>query len=341
MSIGHRLLLCSVIAFAIGIAGCGGGGSSSGSGGGSDTVTVNGFIGGVVASGSQLSNKSFFYSLLDKLTFTRELSAEDEDIGDISIQVFDGDTLVDETTSNQSGEFTLVVPCDTPLTLVLISNGSQIQLGGVVFPCTDENTEVSIVLILNFDDEQETEFEIEEVANGNNAFFVCNGGNQVLGTEDEDLIVEGDGDNCILTRGNCDLTIIGSNVEFNNCENCIDARGTSHVHTEITGDFICDSLEDGIRTQGNAKVDVTVITTSESGGIFIDSGEDGVDSRGNSIVNLNVLDDFEDPSGQIVIDAGENAFKSIGNASIFLNSAICDIAGDTELKGNAGLSVCE
>lgn len=341
MSVAHRLLLCSVIFFVIGIYGCGGGGSNGSGGGGSDTVTVNGSIGEVIASGSQLSKKSFFISLLDKLSFTRELSAADEDFGDISIQVFDGETLVDETTSNQSGEFTLVVPCDTPLTLVFNNNGSQIELGGVVFPCTDQNTEVSIVLTLNFNDEQQTEFEIEEQDNGNNAFFACNGGSQILGTEDEDLIIEGDGDNCILTRGNCDLTIIGSNVEFNNCENCIDARGTSHVHTEITGDFNCDSSEDGIRTQGSSLVDVTVITTSESGGIFIDSGEDGVDSRGNSMVNLKVLDYIEDPSGRIVIDAGENALKSIGKAIIFLNSAVCDITGDTEIKGNSYVSVCE
>ncbi len=337
MSISSKLFLCFIIVLA---AGCGGGSGGSGTGSG-DTVTVNGSIGGVITASSEINNKSVLYSFLTNFSFIREALANHDDLEGITIQVFDGDLLVDESSSSQSGEFSLLVPCGTPLTLVFTNNGNQIEIAGVTFPCTDQNSEVSIVITLNFDEEDETEFEIEEEASGNNAFFVCNGGDELLGTEGENLIIEGNGDICLLTSGNCHLTIIGANLEFNNCEKCIDTRGSSQVRTELTGDFICNSEEDGIKSVGNSLVDITVVTSTEGGGIFISSSEDGVDSRGNSTVNLNVFDETESPFGQIVIDANQNALKGIGNADIELIAGLCDITGDTELKGNGSASICE
>ena len=93
------------------------------------------------------------------------------------------------------------------------------------------------------------------MADAEGAIRCENGTLEIMKNLGEDLIIDGGGEDCIRTAGNCNLIVDPGNIILTNCERCIDARGTSQV-TLLTsdGDIECDASEDGIRSRGDAGI---------------------------------------------------------------------------------------
>jgi hypothetical protein len=160
---------------------------------------------------------------------------------------------------------------------------------------------------------------------------------EIIKEEDVDLVIDGEGGDCIRAGGNCTLNIDPENIILTDCERCIRAEGGAEVTLSTTdGDISCDANEDGISAVGNATV---ILDASGSGDIEISGGQNGISAVGTSEVNLFA-------TGVIDIFGGENAVEAKGTPIVDLNASSCMIVGGEnaiETDGNATVDIedCE
>jgi len=278
---------------------CDSGGDSSSSGGtNTQTATLKGTIADVVAK-EQTGTKSFLIAKLNEIfTFSKNAVAQDPEVTDLSgitVQAFDEEeNLVGEGESDENGNFEFTVPCDVPLTLLFSLEGSSVELGPIVVPCPEgeEEAVLFITVDLNFDDEGgDSELDVEEEEDITLAQISCDGqAEETLDMEGESLVVEADGEACIITAGGCKLEIIAASVELTGCSTCIDTRGNSEVEIE-TEKFTCVSDEDGIRSVGTSTVEVELVAPEPSA---MEVCDNAVDDDGDDLVDCDDPDCTED-----------------------------------------------
>ncbi|NIP31269.1 MAG: hypothetical protein GTO02_16400 [Candidatus Dadabacteria bacterium] len=288
-------IIIPLFIISIGVYSCGGGesGSSGSSSEGSgtptvsqETVRVNGSIADAVAS-TKKASKGNYISKLKKLISIVELAhAQTTILEGIIVEVFDEEILVASTITDMNGLFTVDVPCDTPLTFDFSFDGSTFTLDGFIAPCPEEGESSEVSMTVSLDVEEESiETEVVEEEEAENAQVGCTDGEKVeLGMEGENFMIDGGGEACIITAGQCELEIKAANVMLTNCSVCVDARGGSSVKIEANN-LSCDSTEDGIRSVGNSEVEIELTAIPLMEDCTMEGDED-----------FNELADCEDPA---------------------------------------------
>lgn len=275
-------------------------GSGDGDSSGSQTTVINGSIANVVAS-AQKQDKSFKLSeIIDFLSFIKEAKAQG---GILVSAIVNGVTVANDVTDPE-GDFTLIFDLDSATNVLILFdiNGTEVSVGIVV----EEGSIRNIIVTINLNAPPGEEVEIVEMEDILAPIRCENGSIDIIDNiNNETLIIDGNGEDCIRTAGNCSLFISQYNLVLTNCENCVDARGTSNVTLfSPDSDITCEAAGDGFRTVGDAGITIDAFDT-----IDIISGENGVSAVGNSIITLEadtcIIDSFENPvevSGNATVD---------------------------------------
>ena len=284
-----------------------------------DGVTIQGALSDVVVAGADSKNSSkfiaFFENIITKIAHAQTTTVLEGILVEAYDDATDTENPVATDTTDENGEFTLLdVPCDTPLRLVFTHDDVSVSLAeGVIAPCPegDETGVLTMTFSINFIEGDGSNDDTDQQEEVDNAQISCLGGDQETMVENE-LIVDGQGDACVIAAGNCNLEIIAASVKMFNCSTCIDTRGNSNVEIKTT-EYECDATEDGIRSVGSSEVEIEVLAAAQmvddtpipsdmepllqllkddsvigsgSGDILINAGEDGVDLRGNTKIEL-------------------------------------------------------
>lgn len=277
---------------------CDGGGSGDNNGQNTQTTTINGRVTNIIAS-AQKEERSFkFANILDLITFIKEAKAQG---GVLVTAIIDGITVASDVT-DPAGNFTLKLELDSATSVLILFNinGDDVSIGLVVEEGSIININISIDLNAPPGDEVEI-VDMEDVRGP----IRCETGTVEIIKNNESVVIDGQGEACIRTEGNCTVFIDPEDILLTNCEQCVDARGTSEVTiTSPDGDIVCEASEDGVRARGNAEIVIDAF-----GVIDILAGDSGVKADGNSFISLGadtcVINSLESPidvSGNATID---------------------------------------
>jgi len=275
---------------------CDSGNSNGGEGQESQTTIINGSVANVMAS-AEKNDKSFRLSeIIEILSFIKEAKAQG---GILVTAIVDGITVASDFTDPQ-GNFTLAFDLDSATSVLILFdvNGTEVSIGIVA----EEGSIINLVVNINLDAPSGEEVVIVDIDDIIPAIRCENGSLNISDNTNETLIIDGNGEDCIRTTGNCSLFINQDNLILTNCEKCVDARGTSDVTLlSPNSDIICEAQEDGIRTVGNAQVVLDALDN-----IDITAGENGLKADGNSFISIGadtcIIDSFED-----LVDVNGNA----------------------------------
>lgn len=290
------LLAVLVLAAPFIYTGCGGGGDGGSQNG--QTTTINGRISNVVALKESGDKTIKFADLLDMLSLIKEAKAQ----GGIIVTAIIDEVTVDTTVTDPDGSFTLSFLLSTAenVTLTFNIDGSIVSVSITV----QQGSILDIVIIIDLNAPPGDEVDIIEDDEVAGPIECENGTLEITKNPGEDLVIDGGGDDCIRTAGNCSLLIDPEDIILTNCENCIDARGTSDVTLgTFDGHIFCDASEDGIKTVGDATVFLDV-----NGDLNVSAGENGAKADGNSVITFS--------ADTCIFDTGEDIFDTNGNAAI-------------------------
>jgi len=274
---------------------CDGGGNRSDQS--AQTTTINGRVTNIIAS-AQKEERSFkFANILDLITFIKEAKAQG---GVLVTAIIDGITVASDVT-DPAGNFTLKLELDSATSVLILFNinGDDVSIGLVVEEGSIININISIDLNAPPGDEVEI-VDMEHVRGP----IRCETGTVEIIKNNESLVIDGHAEACIRTEGNCTVFIDLEDILLTNCEQCVDARGTSEV-TIISpdGNIVCEASEDGVRARGNAEIVIDAF-----GVIDILAGDNGVKADGNSFISLG--------ADTCIINSLENPIDVSGNAEI-------------------------
>ena len=286
-------LLLTATAASMAILACDGGGDGGNQNG--QTTTINGRISNVIAMNESGEKSIKFADLVELLSLVKEAKAQ----GGITVTAIIDGVTVDTTVTDPDGSFTLSFLLDGAqnVNLSFDIDGTIVSISITV----QEGSILDIVIVIDLNATPGDEVEIVDVEGP----IRCeNGTVEITKNPGEDLVIDGGGEDCIRTAGNCNLVIDPENIILTNCENCIDARGTSDVTLEtFDGDIFCDAFGDGIKTVGNANVFLDV-----NGDVNVSAGENGAKADGNSVISFT--------ANACRFDSGEDIFDTNGNAAI-------------------------
>ncbi len=275
---------------------CDGGGSGKNNGQNTQTTTINGRVTNIIAS-AQKEERSFkFANILDLITFIKEAKAQG---GVLVTAIIDGITVASDVTDPE-GNFTLKLELDSATSVLILFNvnGDDVSIGLVVEEGSIININISIDLNAPPGDEVEI-VDMEDVRGP----IRCETGTVEIIKNNESVVIDGQGEACIRTEGNCTVFIDLEDILLTNCEQCVDARGTSEVTIISPIDIVCEASEDGVRARGNAEIVIDAI-----GVIDILAGDSGVKADGNSFISLG--------ADTCVINSLESPIDVSGNAEI-------------------------
>ena len=333
------------------MSGCGGSDGGTGDSSSSrEMIMVEGTIADVVANAKKSDDSYFFTSIFNFLKPTMDAIAQTDDPDDLSgitVQAIDSEGIVvGEAISDENGNFSIEVPCDEPISLLFLLDGSTIEIGGLNFPCpSDTDTTVFITVTLDVNDE-DGDIDIDEEDPPSAAVLGCDG-NDDVDIDDEDVIIDGEGGPCIITTGNCQLSIDNTFVSLVGCSTCIDTRGDSSVDID-TASFECIADDTGIRSVGNSSVDIDVDADEiddEFTDLLVEAGVVAVDARGNSDIDLDADGENDDDSqgsfeSFIEILGGETSISAVGNSEVDVDADDCIIDPENiAVVGNAEVEI--
>ena len=214
--------------------------------------------------------------LLVLITFIKEAKAQG---GVLVTAIIDGITVASDVTDPE-GNFTLTLELDSATNVLILFdiNGDDVSIELVV----EEGSILNINISIDLNAPPGDEVEIVDMEDVQGPIRCQTGTVEIIKNENESLIIDGGGEACIRTEGNCTIFLDPGNILLTNCEQCVDARGTSEV-TIISpnGDIVCEASEDGFRARGNAKVVIDAFVA-----IDILAGDNGVKADGNSFISL-------------------------------------------------------
>ncbi len=194
-------------------------------------------------------------------------------VASITVSASQDGVVVDTTQTTAEGEFQLVVAPGL-VTLHFAAQGVDVSVTVTV----PEGESFSITVTLAPDDAEVSDAVVTRDA------LSCTAGELSLDLgESTALIVDGGGDACVRTEGNCELDVRARAIALTECGRCIDTRGTSAVRLVTTdGDLGCTASGNGIDASGTPRVDLT-----SAGALVIEAGGDhGIAASGDAQVSL-------------------------------------------------------
>lgn len=281
------------------IIGCDGGGHSSAQN--SQSTVINGQITNISAA-VQKQEKSFKLALIDFFTLIQEAKAQG---GILVTAIVDGVTVATDVTDAQ-GNFTLNLELDSASNVIIQFdiNGSEVFIEIVA----EEGSVLNIIVSIDLNAPPGDEIEIVDMEDVMSPIRCETGNSDIVKEFNETVVIDGQGEACIRTEGNCTIFIEAEDITLTNCEQCVDARGTSEVMLYSPfGSIYCEANEDGIKTVGNAEVFLDANDTVE-----IIAGENGLKADGNSGITLG--------ADTCIIDSVESSIDTNGNALIDTSS---------------------
>lgn len=290
------LVIVAATAVSLCLLGCDDGGDGGNQNG--QTTTINGRVSNVIAMKEEGDKSIKYAELMKMLAFIEEAKAQ----GGITVSAIIDGISVDTTVTDADGSFTLSFLLESPesVTLNFDINGTNVSVTIQV----EAGSILDIAIVIDLSAPPGDEVDVVDMSEVRDPILCETGNVDLTKTIGEDLIIDGGGEDCIRTLGNCNLTIDPENIILTNCDKCIDARGTSQVTlTSPDGHIACDATGDGIQTSGDANVILDAI-----GKIDVLAGENGVEAVGNSTVSFT--------ADTCVFDSGDDPFNEVGNATI-------------------------
>lgn len=262
------------------------------------TTTINGRVSNVIAMKESDDKSIKFAELMKMLNFIKEAKAQN---GITVTAMIDGEVVSTDTT-DPDGTFSLSFLLDSAqnITLNFDVDGTTVSVTILV----EQGAILDIAVVIDLSAPPGDEVDVVDMSEVQDP-IICETGNvDLTKTIGEDLIIDGGGEDCIRTLGNCNLTIDPENIILTNCDKCIDARGTSQVTlTAPDGHITCDAAGDGFKTTGDANVSLDA-----SGDIDVKADGNGVESDGNSVIAFT--------ANSCIFDSVEDTLNESGNATI-------------------------
>jgi hypothetical protein len=273
------------------------------------------------------------------LAFVATAHAQGADLSGITVVAqLDGVTL-DTTVTDAAGSFALSVS-GGELTLAFMTDDFELTLALTV----PDNSTLSLTVSLQPDDTA-TPVVVEQMDVTHHP-ITCTSDTVTLSGESE-WVIDGGGEACIRATGNCTINTDFSmpvDIRFMNCDHCIRAEGNAVIHLFTDGSISCvDALEDGIRTRGNAEIDIQAGAT-----ITFSAAADGIDASGTSRVSLYAAGTPEDEQAvpgeapvNLISVQGSTGVNAQGNATVEIEApgacAVEGTAANFSQSGNASI----
>ena len=276
------LILLLVTSFvATSITGC-----DSGSGGGNNKTTIRGII--------------------------EEVIGGSGDVSGIRVSIFEGNRRRVSDRTNNAGEFRLTyIPDDaTPriefegddFTLsrnISITRGSDVTLDEIIDTITPE-----IIF---------TEWTVDQRRLSLSSF------DQVIFNSTEATFrIDGKGNTCIRAKGESQVEITALSISLINCSEGITTSSFALVDLRADEDINLIANKDGIKSQDNSSVTLSMTLNPFDNNIFVTSNkENGIRSSGSSVV-------FVDPQNNCSITGAKDAVRQSGTSTV--NTTTCTLS---------------
>ena len=267
--ISFLLVFCLIIT----LLSCGGSGSDGGfSSGGGDfigTVKENGTIEGTVQEivvskaveePTSFWTKYFFIPSIIKYAF-----AEGGELCEIPVTAVQEGVIVASTVTNCEGKFVLLeIP--PGLTEIIIGEMGRAEVE------VPEGGKVVVKVSINMENPDSLTIDEINVVQGP---VECEGGTLTVGGDEiNDLTIIGEGGDCVVVHGNCDVEIVADNVNLEDCNMCVNADGSSLVVINAQdGELGCDSKNGIVAEEESEVVLISETCTVEGPGEPIVKGD--------------------------------------------------------------------
>jgi hypothetical protein len=309
---------CLLVLALTGLAACGGGGGGGGDGGASASRTT--FTGNLTETTALGDPSRDSTALRIVVAFVARLvAATHAQAADVQVCV-EGTSFC--TVVDDDGFFTLAADVGGDVTLVFTGPDfvARVTLTGIPLGATVRLRNVRCSTITGTCEPED--FDIEGGAATRSSIRCEHGPISVVHVGE--LVIEGDGDDCIRTEGQCEVTIEADRIVLDDCESCVRTAGGSDVTlTAGAGGIECHAREDGIRAAGNSAVHVNVAAGGD-----VDIRADGIGCLSEGTASIEIAGDL------CRIEGGENALRINGNADIDTGECtVVDLVGGV---GNGG-----
>ncbi len=306
-------IVCLVVVAFIAVAACGGGGGGGGGDGGSSAArtTFTGNLAAETARGEPSPDPRGVQKLLTAVMWL--MATTQARAADVQVCV-EGTTFC--TFVDDDGVFTLAADVGGDVTLVFTGPDfvARVTLTGIPLGATVRLRNVRCSTITGTCEPED--FEIDGGAETRSAIRCEQGPVRV--THVGELVIEGDGGDCIRTAGQCEVTIEADRIVLQGCDTCVRSAGGSAVTLAAgAGGIECHADGDGIVAAGNSTVH---LDAAAGGDVDIHAEGVGCLSEGTALIAL--------AGDQCRIEGEENALRINGNAVIDTDGcALVDLVG--------------
>lgn len=294
-----------------GLAACGGGGGGGDGGSSANHTTFTGNLTEATALGEPFRDPMRLRTVMAfvaRLVATTHAQAADVRV---CVEGTSFCTFVDD-----DGVFTLAADVGGDVTLLFTGPDfvARVTLTGIPLGATVRLRNIRCSTITGTCEPDE--FEIEGGAETRSSIRCQQGPIHVV--HSGELVIEGDGDDCIRTEGQCSVTIQADRIVLDGCETCVRTAGGSDVTLSAgPGGVECHAHDDGIASAGNSVVHVEV---ADGGDVDIRAGGVGGLSEGTALIEI--------AGDQCRIEGAESALRIHGNADIDTDGCtVVDLVG--------------
>lgn len=295
-----------------GLAACGGGGGGGHGGGTSATrTTFTGNLAAATAARDPIGMRTVLAGVARLVAAARAHAADVQ----VCVEGTSFCTLVDD-----NGEFTLAADVGGDVTLVFTGPDftARVTLTGIPRGATVRLRNIHCSTTTGTCEPED--FEIEGGV-GTESSIRCQQG-PIHVVHSGELVITGGGDDCIVTDGQCALTIEADRIVLDGCKSCVRAAGGSDVTLTVgSGGLECHAQGDGIDAAGNSAVHVNVAGAGD-----IVAGGVGCLSEGTASIAI--------AGDQCHIEGAENALSTNGTATIDTGGCTAvDLVGGVSRNG--------
>lgn len=85
--------------------------------------------------------------------------------------------------------------------------------------------------------------------------ILCTSGEENIIMRDENILIDGNGGNCVEATGDCELNIEAVDIVFIDCATCVKTEDSASVFIDSEDDFLCDDAEeDGLNSEDSSEI---------------------------------------------------------------------------------------
>jgi len=259
---------------------------------------ATGIVGCDSTSGGGGNNKTKIQGVIE------EVIGGTGDVSGIRVSIFENNKRRASDRTNQSGEYKLKYTPDNDLAeiefegsdftlsrFISVTRGSDVTLDEIIDTITPE-----IIF---------TEWTVDQRRLTLSSF------EQVIFNDTEATFrIDGKNNNCIRAKGESRVEITAQSVSLINCSEGITTSSFALVDLQADEDINVTAKKDGIKSQDNSTVTLSMTNTPVANNIFITSDkENGIRASGSSVVIV-------DPQFNCTITGAKNAISQSGSSTV-------------------------